>query len=89
MIAAVGAWLPRLTITIRTMRQRSTSVPPPHVREDEGRRRLLECARRGIASGEKAQLRAALKSRLGEPAPRRPLAAGAAPRPPRRSRRFL
>jgi uncharacterized membrane protein YccC len=37
----------------------STTVPPPHIRDAEGQRRLLECVRDAVASGDKAQLRPA------------------------------
>jgi uncharacterized membrane protein YccC len=37
-----------------------TTAPPPHNRDREGRRRLLECVREGLASGDKTKLRPAL-----------------------------
>jgi uncharacterized membrane protein YccC len=38
----------------------STTAPPPHIRDAEGRRRLLECVRDAVATGDKAPLRPAL-----------------------------
>jgi uncharacterized membrane protein YccC len=38
----------------------ATAVPPPHIRDTEGRRRLLECVREAVASGDKTKLRPAL-----------------------------
>jgi len=35
-------------------------APPPHIRDTEGRRRLLEYAREGIAGGDKTKVRPAL-----------------------------
>jgi hypothetical protein len=37
-----------------------TAVPPPHVRDPESRRRLLECASEAFASGDKTKLRPAI-----------------------------
>jgi uncharacterized membrane protein YccC len=38
----------------------ATATPPPHIRDTEGRRRLLECVREAVASGDKTKLRPAL-----------------------------
>jgi hypothetical protein len=38
----------------------TTTVPPPHLRDVDGRRRLLDCVREALASGDKAQIRPAL-----------------------------
>jgi uncharacterized membrane protein YccC len=38
----------------------STETPSPHSRDTEGRRRLLECVREAVASGDKTKLRPAL-----------------------------
>ena len=37
-----------------------TAAPPPHIRDTESRRRLLECVREAVASGDKRKLRPAL-----------------------------
>jgi uncharacterized membrane protein YccC len=39
---------------------RATEVPPPHIRDTEDRRRLLECVRGAVANGDKTKLRPAL-----------------------------
>ena len=39
---------------------RATAVPPPHTRDTDGRRRLLECVRDAVAGGDKTKLRPAL-----------------------------
>jgi uncharacterized membrane protein YccC len=38
----------------------ATAAPPPHIRDTAGRRRLLECVREAVASGEKTEQRPAL-----------------------------
>jgi uncharacterized membrane protein YccC len=38
----------------------STVVPPPHIRDTEGRRRLLECARAAVAGGDETKVPSAL-----------------------------
>jgi hypothetical protein len=38
----------------------STVVPPPHIRDAQGRRRLLDCARVAVAGGDGAKVRSAL-----------------------------
>jgi uncharacterized membrane protein YccC len=38
----------------------TTAIPPPHVRDADGRRRLLECVREAVAGGDKTKLRPAL-----------------------------
>jgi uncharacterized membrane protein YccC len=55
-IRALRAWFIALGDSI----VHSTTAPPPHIRDTEGRRRLLECVRDAIAGGEKAKLRPAL-----------------------------
>jgi len=37
-----------------------TTPPPPHVRDAEGRRRLVECVRAALASGNRTRMRPAL-----------------------------
>ena len=36
------------------------SVPPPHIRDPEGRRLLLECVREGVRTGDKATTKGAV-----------------------------
>ena len=38
----------------------STAVPPPHIRDSQGRRRLLDCVRAAVAGGDKTRVRSAL-----------------------------
>ena len=38
----------------------STAVPPPHIRDNEGRRRLLACVRAAVAGDDKTKVRSAL-----------------------------
>jgi hypothetical protein len=38
----------------------STAIPPPHVRDDQGRRRLLGCVRTAVAEGAGTKVRSAL-----------------------------
>jgi uncharacterized membrane protein YccC len=38
----------------------STVVPPPHVRDTQGRRRLLDCVRAAVAGGDETKARSAL-----------------------------
>jgi hypothetical protein len=38
----------------------STVVPPPHVRDTQGRRRLLDCVRSSVAGGDETKARSAL-----------------------------
>ena len=38
----------------------STVVPPPHIRDAQGRRRLLDCARTAVAGGDGTKVRSAL-----------------------------
>jgi uncharacterized membrane protein YccC len=38
----------------------ATTAPPPHIRDTEGRRRLLECVREAVASGDETKQRPAL-----------------------------
>jgi hypothetical protein len=37
-----------------------TTVPPPHIRDLDGRRRLLECVRDAVAGGDKTKVGPAL-----------------------------
>jgi uncharacterized membrane protein YccC len=55
-IYALRSWY----VTLGDSFLHSTAAPPPHIRDAEGRRRLLECVRDAVASGDKAQLRPAL-----------------------------
>jgi uncharacterized membrane protein YccC len=38
----------------------STAIPPPHIRDSQGRRRLLDCVRAAVAGGDRAKVRPAL-----------------------------
>jgi uncharacterized membrane protein YccC len=38
----------------------ATAAPPPHIRDTEGRRRLLKCVREAVVSGDKTRLHPAL-----------------------------
>jgi hypothetical protein len=38
----------------------ATAAPPPHIRDTEGHRRLLECVREAVASGDTTEQRPAL-----------------------------
>ncbi len=55
-ISALRSWY----VTLGDSFVHSTAAPPPHIRDAEGRRRLLECVRDAVASGDKAQVRPAL-----------------------------
>ena len=55
-IYALRSWY----VTLGDSFLHSTAAPPPHIRDAEGRKRLLECVRDAVASGDKAQLRPAL-----------------------------
>jgi uncharacterized membrane protein YccC len=55
-IYALRSWY----VTLGDSFLHSTVAPPPHIRDAEGRRRLLECVRNAVASGDQAQLRPAL-----------------------------
>jgi hypothetical protein len=47
-------------VTLRDSFIHSTVVPPPHVRDTEGRRRLLDCVRDAVAGGDGTHARSAL-----------------------------
>jgi uncharacterized membrane protein YccC len=55
-VNALRSWY----VTLGDALLRSTAVPPPHTRDTEGRRRLLECVREAVATGDKAKVRPAL-----------------------------
>ncbi len=55
-VHALRAWY----VTLGDAIVRRTSAPPPHVRDAEGRRRLVTCVRAALASGDKARMRPAL-----------------------------
>jgi uncharacterized membrane protein YccC len=38
----------------------STAIPPPHIRDSRGRRRLLDCVRAAVAGGDRTKVRSAL-----------------------------
>jgi uncharacterized membrane protein YccC len=38
----------------------STAIPPPHTRDSQGRRRLLDCVRAAVAGGDRRKVRSAL-----------------------------
>jgi uncharacterized membrane protein YccC len=47
-------------VTLGDALTHDTTVPPPHARDSEGQRRLVDCVREALASGDKAQMRPAL-----------------------------
>jgi uncharacterized membrane protein YccC len=53
---AVRAWY----VTLGDALIHDTSVPPPHAPDNDGRRRLVECVREALATGDKAKIRPAL-----------------------------
>jgi len=55
-IHALRSWY----ITLGDSFIHSTAIPPPHVRDSQGRRRLLDCVRATVAGGDKAKIRSAL-----------------------------
>jgi uncharacterized membrane protein YccC len=55
-IHALRSWY----ITLGDSFIHSTTIPPPHIRDTEGRRRLLDCVRAAVAGGDKAKVRSAL-----------------------------
>jgi uncharacterized membrane protein YccC len=55
-IHALRSWY----ITLGDSFIHSTAIPPPHIRDTEGRRRLLDCVRAAVADGDKAKVRSAL-----------------------------
>ena len=55
-VNAVRTWY----VTLGDALVNGTSVPPPHVRDAEGRHRLVDCVREALATGDKAKMRPAL-----------------------------
>jgi uncharacterized membrane protein YccC len=55
-VHALRSWY----VTLGDALVHATAVPPPHTRDAEGRRRLLECVRDAIAGADKTMLRPAL-----------------------------
>jgi hypothetical protein len=55
-VHALRSWY----VTLGDALVHATAVPPPHMRDVEGRRRLLECVRDAIAGADKTMLRPAL-----------------------------
>ena len=55
-IHALRSWY----ITLGDSFIHSTAIPPPHIRDTEGRGRLLDCVRAAVAGGDKAKVRSAL-----------------------------
>jgi uncharacterized membrane protein YccC len=53
---AVRAWY----VTLGDALVHDTSVPPPHAPDTDGRRRLVECVREALATGDKSKMRPAL-----------------------------
>jgi uncharacterized membrane protein YccC len=55
-VHAVRAWY----VTLGDALVRGTTVPPPHTRDTEGRRRLVDCVREALESGERTRMRPAI-----------------------------
>jgi hypothetical protein len=55
-VHALRAWY----VTLGDAIVRGTSAPSPHVRDAEGRRRLVTCVRAALATGDKTRMRPAL-----------------------------
>jgi hypothetical protein len=55
-VHALRAWY----VTLGDALINATTVPPPHARDAEGRRRLVDCVRDALASGDKTRMRPAL-----------------------------
>jgi uncharacterized membrane protein YccC len=55
-IHALRSWY----VTLGDSFVHSTAIPPPHIRDSEGRRRLLDCVRAAVASGDKTKVPSAL-----------------------------
>ena len=55
-VRALRSWL----IALGDSLVHATAAPPPHTRNTEGRRRLLECVREAVAGDDKTKLRPAL-----------------------------
>ena len=55
-IHALRSWY----ITLGDSFIHSTAIPPPHIRDSQGRRRLLDCVHAAVAGGDKTKVRSAL-----------------------------
>ena len=55
-IHALRSWC----ITLGDSFIHSTAIPPPHIRDTQGRRRLLDCVRAAVVGGDKTKVRSAL-----------------------------
>ena len=55
-IYAVRSWY----VTLGDSFVHSTAIPPPHIRDAQGRAQLLECVRAAVSSGDGANARSAL-----------------------------
>jgi hypothetical protein len=55
-IQALRSWY----ITLGDSFVHSTEIPPPHVRDSQGRRRLLDCVRVAVAGGDRTKVPSAL-----------------------------
>jgi hypothetical protein len=55
-IHALRSWY----ITLGDSFIHSTAIPPPHIRDTQGRRRLLDCVRAAVVGGDKTKVRSAL-----------------------------
>jgi hypothetical protein len=55
-IYALRSWY----VTLGDAFLHSTTIPPPHIRDTRGRRRLLECVRAEVSGGDGANARSAL-----------------------------
>ena len=78
-VQALSSWFVSLGDAVA----HSKPVPPPHRRDAEGRRRLLECVRDAIAGSDRTKRRPALNLLWASQHPGRPLADRAGPRPSR------
>jgi uncharacterized membrane protein YccC len=56
-VQALRTWY----VTLGDSLVHATSVPPPHTRDGDGRRRLLECVRETVATGDRATISPALE----------------------------
>jgi hypothetical protein len=55
-IHAMRSWY----VTLGDSFTHATVVPPPHIRDTEGRRRLLDCVRTAVAGGDETKIPSAL-----------------------------
>ena len=55
-VQALRSWY----VTLGDSLVHESTVPPPHIQDVEGRRRLLDCVRNAVASGDKSKLGPAL-----------------------------